>query len=445
MSAIERDGATVAIIGGGMAGLAAATYLARAGMSVRLYEKAHDVGGRARTHRYGDFRFNQGPHALYAGGAGMAVLKELGVAIRGSKPPLSGWGIRQGRLAPLPFAPLPLLQSDLLDWRDKVELTRFLVGLPNIDAHRFARVSLADWVATHIQREGVRHLLFALARLFTYANAPESLSAEAFLLQFVTALRGVYYLDGGWQSLVDQLRDMAQLAGAEIFTSQRIIAMQSLAGGYGLVAADHSVHTAMHVVIATDPTIASMLVAGAAPGVNCAWGQQAHPIHAACLDLGMRRLTYPDRAFAVGIDQPLYFSVHSNKALELAPTGQVMLHAAMYLQPDATRAQLAAAEGELEAGLDLLQPGWRDEVIERRYLPRMVVNAGIPTAAQGGMGGRPASAISGMPGVFLAGDWVGPEGLLVDASLASARSAARLIIQQGHEQYSRKREAVEVP
>ncbi len=34
------------------------------------------------------------------------------------------------------------------------------------------------------------------------------------------------------------------------------------------------------------------------------------------------------------------------------------------------------------------------------------------------------------PGVFVVGDWVGPEGMLLDASLASAERAAREITGQ---------------
>ncbi|HEY8459494.1 MAG TPA: FAD-dependent oxidoreductase, partial [Blastocatellia bacterium] len=42
-------GANVAVVGGGLAGLTAANYLARAGFSVTLFEKSSAVGGRAKT------------------------------------------------------------------------------------------------------------------------------------------------------------------------------------------------------------------------------------------------------------------------------------------------------------------------------------------------------------------------------------------------------------
>ena len=53
---------TTAIIGGGIAGLTAAAYLARAGRRVTVFEKAQAIGGRARTEIKNGFAFNIGPH-----------------------------------------------------------------------------------------------------------------------------------------------------------------------------------------------------------------------------------------------------------------------------------------------------------------------------------------------------------------------------------------------
>ena len=47
---------------------------------------------------------------------------------------------------------------------------------------------------------------------------------------------------------------------------------------------------------------------------------------------------------------------------------------------------------------------------------------------RGGMAARPAVSVPERPGIYLAGDWVGPEGSLVDASFASAREAAHAIL-----------------
>jgi phytoene dehydrogenase-like protein len=59
----------VVIVGGGMAGLTAACYLARSGVAVMLFEKAANLGGRAATQNHEGYLFNRGIHAIYTGGA----------------------------------------------------------------------------------------------------------------------------------------------------------------------------------------------------------------------------------------------------------------------------------------------------------------------------------------------------------------------------------------
>jgi predicted NAD/FAD-dependent oxidoreductase len=68
------------------------------------------------------------------------------------------------------------------------------------------------------------------------------------------------------------------------------------------------------------------------------------------------------------------------------------------------------------------------EVLHERYLHRTVVTHGAPTAAGGGLTGRPSVDALGLPGVYLAGDWVGAEGLLADAAAASGIAAARAAV-----------------
>lgn len=84
---MKRETAGVMVVGGGLAGLTAGLCLARRGVHVTLFEKAAALGGRARTHERDGFHFNLGPHALYRGGAGMAVLGDLQIRVEGRTPP----------------------------------------------------------------------------------------------------------------------------------------------------------------------------------------------------------------------------------------------------------------------------------------------------------------------------------------------------------------------
>jgi hypothetical protein len=53
---------------------------------------------------------------------------------------------------------------------------------------------------------------------------------------------------------------------------------------------------------------------------------------------------------------------------------------------------------------------------------------GVVDAASGGYPGRPGLVVAERKGLFVAGDWAGAEGMLLSASLASAKSAAHCII-----------------
>ncbi|MGV3719728.1 MAG: amine oxidase, partial [Actinomycetota bacterium] len=131
--------------------------------------------------------------------------------------------------------------------------------------------------------------------------------------------------------------------------------------------------------------------------------------------------------FALGMEEPLYFSVHA-PAARLAPEGGATLHVARYL--GAKEEPTSEVEAELESLSDEMQPGWRAELVERRFLRRVTVTHALPTAAMGGTAGRPGPAVPGVPNVYVVGDWVGPEGLLSDASVASAELAANMILAQ---------------
>jgi phytoene dehydrogenase-like protein len=137
-------------------------------------------------------------------------------------------------------------------------------------------------------------------------------------------------------------------------------------------------------------------------------------------------LPQPQARFGLGIDQPYYFSVHSATA-NLAPNHGALIHVAKYL-PTASTDDAPTVAHELEQVLDLLQPGWRALVLERRFLPRITVTNALVTA--GGLATRPRPAVPGVDGLYVAGDWVGDEGQLADASFASAKAAAEMIAQQ---------------
>jgi hypothetical protein len=170
-------------------------------------------------------------------------------------------------------------------------------------------------------------------------------------------------------------------------------------------------------VLAVGPATAKALLGDAS------FGEGLVPARAACLDLGLSALPRAKNQFALGLDAPTYFSVHSATAHLCDAPGSATISVMKYLDPDAP-SDPRANERELEELVDRLQPGWRDVTMARRYLPSLVATNAIAIA------GRPRPAIDAprTRGVFLAGDWVGPEGMLADAAMASAKGAARAAV-----------------
>jgi phytoene dehydrogenase-like protein len=187
----------VAVVGGGMAGLTTACYLARAGVAVTVFEQAPNVGGRAATQDYKGYRCNRGIHALYTGGAASAVLDELGITYRYGRPG-AVFALDRGQFHLLPTDLSALLRSGLLSVGDKLALARLLATLPRLEACAFARMAVQEWLEHAIERPPVRRVIAALARTFVYSAALDLVSAEVFVDKLQRSLRHpVHYVDGG--------------------------------------------------------------------------------------------------------------------------------------------------------------------------------------------------------------------------------------------------------
>jgi phytoene dehydrogenase-like protein len=408
----------VIIVGGGLAGLAAATWCARSGLAVVLLERATALGGRARTTTSDGFAHNLGGHALYVRGPLERALRELGVPFTGAPPPTAGLlGMARGELHRFPAGPFSMLATDLFGFAAKIEAARALRALVRTDPAPLRDVPWSTWLDAQAPREEVRQALDSIARVTTYANAPARMSAGATIAQIKHgAAPGVLYLDGGWQTLVDGLERAARAAGVRIVRDAPVASIVRDVAVRGVTTASGERIGGRAVLLATGPATARKLVgpAGATLGVGLV------PSHAACLDLGLAALPRPERLVVFGLDRPTYFSVHSASA-RLAERGAAV-HLMKYLSPDEPF-DGERDERELEAVADRVQPGWRALTVTRRFLPNLVASNAIVAAGSR----RPGVGAAGIDGVYLAGDWIGEEGMLADAAIASARAAARAV------------------
>jgi phytoene dehydrogenase-like protein len=373
---------TAIVIGGGPAGLVAASHLADAGVATTLLEAKAGLGGRAASHRQDGFVLNEGPHALYVGGPAMRELTALGI-----DPPR--WN------------PVAVTRSFFVrDGKAKRLVGGFgaVAGLFRADAP--ADMTVNEWIAANVKGEAARELAAALVRVTTFVADHDALTADVASQQLkLGAYPGVRYLKGGWQWMVDALAVQAERRGATIHTRSAVRSLER-SGDRWTVATDDREHVVDTVVVATGlPAATAKLVDGVqAPGP---------PAEISSLDLGLRSLP-KNRTFALGIDEPTYFSKHSPPK----HAGGKLMTAMSYA---------GAPLADLERLADTVLPGWREEAILHRHLPRMV-----PVGAVASPTRRPP--VTHEPGLYLAGDWIGDEGWLSDAALASGAAAAKAAI-----------------
>lgn len=435
-----------------MSGLAAAIYLARAGCSVTIFERRRILGGRAITHLRQGYRFNLGPHAVYRGGASSIVYRELGIPLRGGSPPAKGIAMYGGSRYSLPVAALSVLTTGLLSAKAKIEAAKLLIRIRFLDPSKIDEMTAREWLDQNVSDERLRQTIEALLRLATYTDAVEQQSARAALTQLNIAMRGVLYVDEGWQKLVDALHSNAVTSGVNFITSSHVVRVDHDGGVRGIELGELELDLrndtlsvalppqledgaqgtripADNVLLAVDPSTARSLAGDDVINTNY------EPVTATCLDVALSRLPSEKNLFALGIDRPHYFSVHSKWA-QLTPKGGALIHVAKYrkqrapinddeIEIDARnkRPDVSAEEQELESLLDDLQPGWRDSLVHRRFLPSMTVSNALVTPNT-----KRHPVRTAVKGLYVAGDWVGDTGMLSDAALSSAREAANAIL-----------------
>lgn len=390
------------MVGGGLAGLTAANALADAGHRVTLLEQSRSLGGRAKTQREDGYSLNLGPHALYLGGLAARTMDQWGIrysgAIAGTPIPGRRTCMMRGQeLYPSITNLGGLLKTPMFSPLEKFELAKLLSLLAAGRSRN--EESIPEWIDSHFRSEKVRQFAAMAIRIPTYVVDLKDLSVAPALRRVSIALKhGVLYLDGGWQTLVDGLAARAKARGVLIGCAEPVESLSEI--------------RADGVVLAVGSRAVERLTGVRVPG-------KRRRARMATLDLCLDRV--PETVVAYAVDQPLYWSTHSAYA-RLAPSGGAMVHVAKYLSGQPADAD--AVRAELEEYATLIMPEWQQHARRTRFLPELTVTEGLP-----GMEGRPEVDCLGINGVAIAGDWVGAEGMLADAAVASALKAAGLVQQ----------------
>lgn len=429
----------VAVIGGGLAGLSAAVNLAKHGLAVTLFERSSHLGGRAKTTVKDGYHINFGPHAFYLGGPGRPFLQELGIDPQGNPPPTANAvAFYKGKNPILPLSIGTIFKTSLFGLSDKLRLLKLMLRLNSINENEVESLTVNEWINVDkdlaFGSDALKGFVRTLIQLSTYTRDTDKMSARAGLYQLKAAVRGgVSYLHGGWAQMVDALADKAREHNVELVTGSEVVELSKDAAtdAYTVVFQDRTKgilrETFSALLIAAPPDVVKKITAShiTTPGQIplILGGDELVDVKAACLDICLSELPRPEMTYSLGIDEPLYYSVHSSAA-NLTPPHGALIHTAYYLKQG--EVGTPEIEKRLESMMDTLQPSWRDKLVYKRFLANITVVHKLISVKNGKLSGYWTEETN-EPGVFRAGDWVGIE-QLADASLGSAKRSSELLL-----------------
>ncbi|MER6916500.1 NAD(P)/FAD-dependent oxidoreductase [Streptomyces sp. NPDC000594] len=288
-----RDAPAVAVAGGGIAGLAAATLLAERGARVTLYEREESLGGRlaGRPTRLGDgsvVTMSRGFHAFfrqYYNLRGLLRRTDPGLDRLRPLPDYPLWhsgGLRDSfarvpRTPPfsaLGFAAL----SPTFGWRDLAALD-VRAALPLLDVRVPEVYERFDHISATAFLEGVRfppaahHLAFEVFSRSFFADPGELSAAELLLMfhiYFLGSAEGLLFdvpTEPFPQALWEPLGDYLQRLGTDIRTGAPVRGVHPEGAAGVTVRTDSAMDRYDALVLALDPGALRDLVA-ASPGLG---------------------------------------------------------------------------------------------------------------------------------------------------------------------------------
>jgi isorenieratene synthase len=458
----------VAVVGGGIAGVAAAVALAERGVAVRLFEREPDLGGRLRGWPTGAGTMTRGFHAFFRQyynlrallrrvDADLAMLRPVAdyplLHVNGTTESFAGiprtppWNIAGFVLRSKTFTlgdvrrVNPVAAARLFD----VSVPRTYTELDSVDAATFLR-DLGFPAAA-------RHLAFEVFSRSFFADPNELSAAELatmFHIYFLGSSEGLLFdvpRDAFPTTLWHPLRRYLETLDAEVATNTPVTRIDRVAGGLRVHTDGDRPADADAVVLATDVDALRRLVAASPSLGDTAWRARIEALRTAppflVSRLWLDRPARPDRAPFLGTSGfPLLDNVSVLDLFEdeahawRADTGGSVVELHAYaLRGDVDSDRVVA---DLVAELRTVYPELADAGVRHE---EHVLAADCPLFAPGAFLNRP-TVNSPDPTVVLAGDLVRvdlPVALMERAATTGFAAANALLARwhvHGHDLWS---------
>ena len=270
----ENHSLNVGIIGGGYAGMAAATELSSRNIPVTVFESARQLGGRARGVLHNGTQLDNGQHLLLGcyretlrlidlvgGDTGQDFLRlPLQLDLHGH------FSLRAPRLpAPLHLL-VALFRADGLNWNERLKAIRFMLTLRRMDFHLPKDMTVAELLALHGQDADLTLKLWEPLCIAALNTSVRKASAQVLLNVLRDALNRTRADSDMLLPRLDfttlfpqRAADFVERHGGKVHLSCGVQAIIPQENGIKLVTADGT-RSFSHVICAAPPTVAAGLL-----------------------------------------------------------------------------------------------------------------------------------------------------------------------------------------
>lgn len=430
----------VAIIGGGLAGLTAASYLSEnQHIEGTIFERSPQLGGRAFTYEKSGFTLNYGAHAIY--GLDRHTLttmeRELGLSI-GSKQveKRKVYYEKFDQITPAPLDFFNLMRTGLLSAMQKVkfvgEITAIIANIHQIKNFR----TLGDYLAQSNADETLKELWEHLVCSNFFITPEDARQVPGHVISsyyhnLFLSHRPVNYILGSWAVITNQLKQKIETSGRWELAMQEGVESIRFEDDKYWVKTKKSELAFDRIVFAMPVQQVVKLLKSTPWETALTPYENNKATEVMVYDVGLSEVVARPFSYISDMNHKMFISDVSATDDTLVPPGAQLLQGIAYLHDedftseDERKAYLEERTQQMEALFDRHYPGWRDAIAVKRVSKKAMVQSVKNVITNNLL----PNQVDDVPFYFCGDGCVG-KGELAERAFSSARVVAQSIIKE---------------
>jgi 15-cis-phytoene desaturase len=426
----------IIVAGGGLAGLASAALLCKAGYETILFEKMTQIGGRATVLEKDGFRLNFGAHAVYGRDKSFMqqTLDKLGIELPWctANAEKVRYVLPDGTVTTAPISPKGILETKLLPGiHNKLDFLRAVLSIMFSKKTETDNKLLGEWVDSLSWSDPTKEFLIHLAGTNFFTKNPRELELSRFRKYYHRVLRAhnpVSYINGGWGKLIQALEQCIVSNGGQILPKSSVSKVLFTDGKVKGVLVGKTEYEADAVLLCVPPSAFKRMLADTPLFEQVSPYMTQEPNTVFVYDVALSKRIRNDISYVNDLQNHIFITDPSLYDSTCVPPGGQLLQSIAYITPEEAEDEnvLAALTKQVEDLYDKFYAGWREQLAFTRVTERATVQ--VIGWRSGQM--RLPTAFRNVGNCFFAGDWCEGEGSVSDIAFYSALHAVEGIVRQ---------------